>query len=94
MNVREQIEPTEDPHVVIIERAPGRVRYRHANGEEWTVLGECNRCGLCEIGTAARRLIWSHPPGIPYACLDLDYPARRDIPMRPPFLVGCCLREG
>jgi hypothetical protein len=89
------MEATEDRLVGIAERSPGRLRYRDLiSGAEWILVGDCNRCGLCEIGAVGRRLLWSHAPGTRGACVDLDYARRRDIPMRPPLLAGCSLREG
>ncbi len=89
------MEATEDPGTTIVARGPGWIRYQDlASGETWLIVGECNRCGLCDVGAVGRRLVWSHPPGMPGAVLDLDYGRRRDMPMRPPLPQGCSLREG
>lgn len=44
------LEPTVDPRILIEERRPGYVRYRHEDGRRWEVHGACDRRGDCLIG--------------------------------------------
>jgi hypothetical protein len=39
-----------DPGVVIVNQGPGMVRYRAADGKEWTVHGICDQRGWCVVG--------------------------------------------
>jgi hypothetical protein len=84
-------EMTADPDVVIRERTPGpppTILYeRVSTGEQWTVSGVCNQCGLCTIGVAnPHDYAWDGPPGTPLAVRDLRYGVRLDEPVVAGFL--------
>jgi len=98
-------EPTLDPSITIIDRGTtpdgeAFVTYRQVDGDitkEWTVLGTCICCGVCEIGSVNPYLIWQGEPGTPYACIDSRHPDRIDAPVAPSFFgddlpVECTLR--
>lgn len=83
--------PTIDPTIVIVglggTPAPW-VRYRRvATGEEWTVRGVCNQCGVCVVGAANDDYTWVGPPGTPYSNIDNRVAlGRLDAPIVPGFL--------
>lgn len=74
--------------VALVSATPGRVMYRDlVSGEVWLELGDCNRCGLCIVGTERARdpalTEWTSEPGQPGACRDLDYETRPHFVTRP-----------
>lgn len=81
---------TTDVDVVIEEiqdGPPKRIVYRDlVSGERWAEIGECNQCGLCEIGSSREeKLIWdiTKRRGEPGSCSDPEYGKRPEIVNRP-----------
>lgn len=63
--------PTNEDHIVILEKEEGRVVYQNiTTNDKWEILGTCNGCGECEIGTIDRDfIVWTGVPiGEPGAC--------------------------
>lgn len=77
--------PTKDPNIFIIEQEPGRVLYETTAGERWEMLGTCNQCGLCEVGSSDPNIAWveGKQPGEPDACYNILGDDRIDNPCRP-----------
>jgi hypothetical protein len=77
--------PTRDRTVFIIEQEPGRVVYETILGEKWEILGTCNQCGLCEVGSSDPQIFWveGKQPGEPGACYNILGEERLDNPCRP-----------
>lgn len=73
-----------DPGCWIIEKSEGRVVYETTEGEKWEILGTCNQCGECEVGSNNEYIKWTGiPVGQPNACYDIRGSARPDSPVRP-----------
>lgn len=87
---------TADPDVVIEERRPGYVRYRHSDGRRWEVHGVCDRRGDCLVGAVI--VTSAGPVQIrDHAHLELmkrelgreRVDSELDVPVGPGF-TGCC----
>lgn len=77
---------TNDPNVFIVEKSEGRVVYETTDGERWEIIGTCNRCGECEVGTVLSPAQFTGIPiGQPGAAIDPRGSAdeRGDYPVRP-----------
>lgn len=82
------MEPTIDADIVIVARTvtPPVVRYRRlSDGVEWSVVGNCNQCGLCVVGAVGDWYEWDGPAGTPNASRDTRWPDRLDDPVTPGF---------
>ena len=86
-------EPTVDPYIVIIDRGvtdanEPYVTYKKTDEPpyaEWTVIGLCCCCGVCEVGAVNPYLVWQGEVGTPFACIDSRHPDRLDCPVTPAF---------
>lgn len=90
------MEQTCDPTCWIVERSEDRVVYETIDGERWEIIGTCNQCGECEVGSNNEYIMWTGTPvGQPNACYDIRGDARPDSPVRPEIsdnLKNCTLR--
>lgn len=80
------MEQTYDPNCWIVERSEDRVVYETTDGEKWEILGKCNQCGECEVGSNNEYIEWTGTPiGEPNACYDIrgGNTERLDYPVRP-----------
>lgn len=103
-----EVEITADPNIVIVDRGvtpdgDSFVTYRWINymtghTPDWTVLGTCICCGLCEVGANNPYLEWKGEPGISGSCVDTRWPNLPDVPVSPAFFdmleEPCTLRFG
>jgi len=78
------MEQTCDPTCWIVERSEDRVVYETTEGEKWEIVGKCNQCGECEVGSDNEYIKWTGTPvGEPNACYDIRGEDRPDSPVRP-----------
>lgn len=87
---------TRDPKVFIIVKEPSRVVYEHPTLGTWEITGDCNQCGLCEVGGNDSDIVWNEgiPVGEPGACYNVLGDARLDNPCLPninEMFPGCTL---
>jgi len=88
-------EATADPNIVIVDRGftsegVPYVTYHWINNmavhtSDWTVLGTCICCGLCEVGANNPYLEWRGDPGVSGSCVDTRWPNLPDVPVAPAF---------
>lgn len=79
---------TKDPNVFIIEQTEGRVVYETTAGERWEIIGTCNMCGQCEVGSVNSIIQFTGVPiGESGAAFDPSGEAREDNPVRPELTV-------
>ncbi len=77
-------EATEDPDIVITSKGISFKSYKDLkSGEQWTILGQCNCCGECEVGSTNPNIKWIGKVGEPNAEYDITFSNRKDIPVRP-----------